>query len=512
MRRTLRWRGVVVLFVVGLCLSFLVRRHLKLGLDLQGGVHLRVRPRIEEALQADTDAAVARVAEHLGTGGIAGHRVWRVDATHFAAAGLPEERARDFEAAASEAGVSFSRTVAPDGSSVFEMTETARAAARAATLTQTEEVLERRINEFGVSEASISTGGPDGAEFLIDLPGVDDVRRAREVIQARGRLELKLVEQGPAPTAEALFAGARLPDGLQVAVSPEAGARPPLYYAVKTVAPVTGADLRTARASIDEFGRPDVEFTLTASGGRAFSKLTSQNIGRTLAIVLDGQIQSVATIENTISATGRIAGSFTRQDVENLAVVLRAGALPTGLDYLEQTTIGPSLGADAVHAGVAAAAAGLALVVVFMVGFYRWSGVNATIALLCNLVILLGLMAYLGAVMTLPGIAGFVLTMGIGVDSNVLIFERIKEELEAGHAVRTAIGTGFNRVFRTLLDTHVSALLGAACLYQFGTGPIKGFAVTLAIGLFSNLFTSTFVSRWLFDATRTYGPNARLSI
>src|SRR5262249_34886620 len=233
-----------------------------------------------------------------------------------------------------------------------------------------------------------------------------------------------------------------------------------------------------------------------------FSKATSENIGRLLAIVLDGRVQSAATIETRIGAEGRITGSFTQQEVQNLSLILRSGALPASLTYLQEQTIGPSLGADSIRSGFIAAAVGLVLVVGFMLVYYRLSGVNAVVALVFNLVILLGLMAYIGAVMTLPGIAGFVLTMGIGVDSNVLIFERIKEELEAQRGVRASINAGFGRVFWTLFDTHIAALISCAFLFQFGTGPIRGFAVTLTIGLISNLFTSIFVPRTLFGRGR----------
>jgi preprotein translocase subunit SecD len=238
---------------------------------------------------------------------------------------------------------------------------------------------------------------------------------------------------------------------------------------------------------------------LNTDGARRFAKVTGENIGRSLAIVLDKRVQSVARIDGTINREGRIYGAFTPEDVRNLSVILRSGALSAPMDYLEEQVIGPSLGADSIRSGVMASVAGLTLVMSFMLAYYKLSGVNAVVALIFNLVILLGLMAYIGAVMTLPGIAGFVLTMGIGVDSNVLIFERIKEEMEARRSVRASIRAGFNRVFWTLVDTHVAALISSGFLFQFGTGPIRGFAMTLFIGLVSNLFTSVFVSKTLFE-------------
>jgi preprotein translocase subunit SecD len=296
----------------------------------------------------------------------------------------------------------------------------------------------------------------------------------------------------------------RVPQGDEIV--PGAGApgeAGTVYYLVQKVAAVTGRDLRNARPSLDENNQPAVSFTLNSEGGRKFGTVTGEHIGRQLAIILDGRVQSAARVENRISTEGRIFGSFTQEEVQNLSLLLRSGALPAPLTYLEEQLIGPSLGTDSIRHGVTASIAALLLIITFMLVYYRWAGVNAVVALVFNLVILLGLMAYIGAVVTLPGIAGLVLTIGIGVDSNVLIFERIKEELdgelEAQRGVRAAINAGFNRVFWTLVDTHVAALISAAFLFNFGTGPIRGFAVTLFIGLISNLFTSIFVSRTLFE-------------
>jgi preprotein translocase subunit SecD len=331
---------------------------------------------------------------------------------------------------------------------------------------------------------------------------VSDVDRAKSVIGSPGLLELKLVEQGPFPTQEAAQQAYNnnVPPDIQIVPgSSEAGSASTVYYALRRVAAVSGRDLRSARPSLDQNNRPAVSFTLSGDGARRFGQVTEQNIGRNLAIVLDGRVFSAPRIDGRITDQGQIYGSFTNQEAADLSLVLRSGALPARLDYLQEQTIGPSLGADAIKSGVIASVVGLLLIVMFMLIYYKASGINAVIALVLNLIILLGLMAYIGAVMTLPGIAGFVLTMGIGVDSNVLIFERIKEELEAGRGVRASINAGFGRVFLTLLDTHISAVIGALFLFQFGTGPIRGFAITLLLGLASNLFTSTFVSKTLFE-------------
>jgi preprotein translocase subunit SecD len=363
---------------------------------------------------------------------------------------------------------------------------------------QARQTIERRVNELGVAEPSIAQQGQNGDQILVQLPGVTDVERAKSIIGSPGMLELKIVEQGPSSAKEDLTLG----QGMEVipGTSAAAGsAGTTVYYMVRKVAAVTGRDLRNARPTLDENNLPAVSFTLNQDGARKFGAATSANIGQQLAIVLDGRVFSAPTIESRITDQGRITGSFTQQEAQDLSLVLRSGALPASLTYLEERSIGPSLGADSIRSGVVASLVGLLLILLFMLVYYRLSGVNAIVALIFNLVILLGLMAYIGAVMTLPGIAGFVLTMGIGVDSNVLIFERIKEELAAQRGVRASINAGFGRVFLTLLDTHISALIAAVFLFQFGTGPIRGFAVTLSIGLLSNLFTSTFVSKTLFE-------------
>src|SRR5580765_2000000 len=317
-------------------------------------------------------------------------------------------------------------------------------------------------------------------------------------------------------TKESLLVGGQVPSGMEVVPGSSGApgdAANTSYYLVRKVAAVTGRDLRNARPSLDENNQPAVSFTLNNEGGRKFGNVTGENIGKRLAIILDGRVQSAPNIESRINTDGRITGSFTNEEVQNLSLILRSGALPAKLDYLSERTIGASLGADSIRSGVLASFVGLMLIVVFMLVYYKFSGINAVAALVLNLVILLGLMAYIGAVMTLPGIAGFVLTMGIGVDSNVLIFERIKEELEAGRGVRAAINAGFNRVFWTLFDTHIAAAISCMFLFQFGTGPIRGFAITLVIGLISNLFTSIFVSRTLFELElERRGQVATLSI
>jgi preprotein translocase subunit SecD len=263
---------------------------------------------------------------------------------------------------------------------------------------------------------------------------------------------------------------------------------------------VAGRDLRGAEPTRDENGRPAVRFMLTSDGGRRFAAFTGSHVGDKLAVVLDNKVMEVAVIQEQIQDEGRITGTFTQQQTQDLSMILRSGALPASIRYLEERTVGPSLGADSIRQGVTAGIAGLLLVVAFMLVYYRGAGINANLGLFLNLVILLGFLGFSGATLTLPGIAGVILTIGMGVDSNVLIFERIREELRNGKTPPSAVEQGFARAWLTIVDTHVTTIVSAAILFLFGTGPVRGFAVTLTFGLLANLFTAVFVSRVIFDA------------
>jgi preprotein translocase subunit SecD len=513
----LRWKVItilavfVVFFAVGvypilavrfnLPLPQIMRDHqLKLGLDLKGGVHLVLRVQTDDALRVSTEQESGRLQEELKRRGIPA-TVTILDVQSFRVDGVPAAQDQAFRQAAEQEAVNFERSTGTNGTYTFRMRPNIAQTLREEAVVQARQTIERRVNELGVTEPSIAQQGGD--QILVQLPGVSDVDRAKEVIGSPGMLELKLVEQGPAASREDLLraTGGTVPADMELlsGVGDGTGGGGTVYYLVRRVAAVTGQDLRTARVQLDQNNLPAVGFTLNSQGAAAFARTTGENIGRSLAIVLDKRVQSAPTIEGRIASDGQISGGFTQQEAQDLALILRSGALPATLTYLEERTIGPTLGADSIRSGVIASLAGLLLISIFMLIYYKLSGVNALVALVFNLVILLGLMAYVGAVMTLPGIAGFVLTMGMGVDSNVLIFERIKEELEAQRGVRAAINAGFSRVFWTLVDTHTAALISAAFLFQFGTGPIRGFAVALFFGLMSNLFTSIFVSKTLFE-------------
>ena len=479
--------------------GWLIDKQLKLGLDLKGGVHLVLRVQTDDALKVETESEMERLREELSKRSVNVASLSTPDATHFRVEGISPAQDAVFRQAAADVQTNFDRSSGTNGTYTFTMKPNVQVNLRDEAVIQARQTIERRVNELGVTEPSIAQQGTDGDQILVQLPGVTDVDRAKEIIRSTGFLELKIVEQGPAATREALMPSGQPPPGMEVLPGVSSSGDATVFYMLRKVAAVTGRELRSARPTVDENNRPAVGFTLNNDGAAKFSKVTGENIGRLLAIVLDGRVQSAATIETRIGAEGRITGSFTQEEVQNLSLILRSGALPASLTYLREQTIGPSLGADSIRSGVIASVVGLLLVVAFMLAYYRLSGVNAIVALIFNLVILLGLMAYIGAVMTLPGIAGFVLTMGIGVDSNVLIFERIKEELEHQRGVRASINAGFGRVFWTLFDTHIAALISCAFLFQFGTGPIRGFAVTLFFGLLSNLFTSIFVSKTLFE-------------
>jgi preprotein translocase subunit SecD len=482
--------------------ALLMDKQLKLGLDLKGGVHLVLRVQTDDALRLETEQEMERLREVLRAKAITTTNMASPDPTHFRVEGVAPAQDAAFRQAASEVQANFDRSSGTNGAYTFTMKPNVQVNLREDAVVQARQTIERRVNELGVTEPSIAQQGNQGDQILVQLPGVTDVDRAKEIIRSTGLLELKIVEQGPTSTREALLQNGQVAQGMEVipGATGTPGDAGTMFYLVRKAAAVTGRELRNARPSVDENNQPAVSFTLNNEGGRKFGNVTGENVGRQLAIVLDGRVQSAPRIESRISTDGRITGSFTQEEVQNLSLILRSGALPASLTYLEERTIGPSLGADSIRSGVIASLVGLLLITSFMLVYYRLAGVNAVVALVFNLVILLGLMAYIGAVMTLPGIAGFVLTMGIGVDSNVLIFERIKEELDAQHGVRASINAGFSRVFWTLVDTHVSALISAAFLFQFGTGAIRGFAVTLFFGLLSNLFTSIFVSKTLFEA------------
>jgi preprotein translocase subunit SecD len=379
------------------------------------------------------------------------------------------------------------------------LTESEVARLRDFAVRQAVETIRNRVDQFGVAEPTIQRQGEN--RILIQLPGVQDPARAKALIGKTALLEFKLLDEqaniekaqkdGPPPGTEVLF-------GRHVDRQTKAETKVP--YVVRKRTLLTGDLIQTAEVRIGDSGEPYVSLTFNNTGARVFGEITEQNVNKRLAIVLDGNVHSAPNIRERIpSGQAQITGGFTAEEARDLAIVLRAGALPAPVQILEERTVGPSLGADSIRKGVFSTIAGAIVVILFMIVYYRLSGLIADLAVMLNVLILLACMAGFHATLTLPGIAGIVLTIGMAVDTNILIFERIREEFRLGKTVRAAIEAGFARAFTTVIDTHVTVLVSAVILYQFGTGPVKGFAVSLFIGILASLFTAVFFTRLVFD-------------
>ena len=519
MYKNLRWKMLVIAVVAGLSIwSFTPPgKKLRLGLDLKGGLHLVLQVNTDDALKLETETAAEQVRTALKDKGITFTEIKPVSIREIAVSGVPTDQDQQFRVVADEqVSAVFDRDNRGGGAYGLVMKPNVAVEKARESVTQAIQTIDRRVNELGVSEPVVAPYGAKGDQIIVQLPGLTDIARAEQIIRSTAQLKWQIVEGGPMSDEAALLQphNGKLPDDMEIVPGVSASGGKELYLLRKSAA-ITGADLRSANPSIDEYNLPAVRFILKNEGVTKFTRVTESNIGRQLAIVLDGKVQSAPVIEGRIDTSdARITGRFTQQEAADLSLILRSGALPASLTYLEKREVGPSLGQDSVRAGVTASIAGLALVTIFMLFYYRLAGINAFVSVGLNLIILTGVMAYLGAVMTLPGIAGFVLTIGMGVDSNVLIFERIREELGNGKGARQAIAAGFDRVFITILDTHITSLIAAAFLFQFGTGPIRGFATTLFWGLLANVFTAVFVSRTLFEFILSRKPAGatRLSI
>ncbi len=531
MNPNLKWKALFILAVIVVCIAFVIglpnlptsltalkdnfAHQIQLGLDLQGGTHLILQVQVQEAIAQETDQTVDRLTTELRNKNIRYEEVRRMDDTRVVVRNIPADQLSQFRDVMHEQQYegSWDLGTAPGEANAFLLTlrPSAIAAIQESTMNQSLETIERRINALGLTEPTIQLHGRKDNEILVQLPGEGDPTRAKEVIQAGGQLELKLVEDpNPYPSESAALAakGGILPAGAEL-LKERQDARTRQnpadsgenWYLVNRTPVVTGRDLRSAteNRNTDMPGQWQIDFVLSAEAARRFGPFTEQNRGRQMAIVLDHQIYSAPTIQSRIEDRGRIDGNFSQESAHNLALVLRAGALPASIKYLEERTVGPSLGADSIRHGVQASILSLLVVMVFMVFYYRLSGVNAVLALIINLVILLAALAMFGAVLTLPGIAGVILTIGMGVDSNVLVFERIREELRNGKSSAAAVEAGFDKAFLTIIDTHVTTVVSAFFLFIFGTGPIKGFAITLTIGLIANVFTAIYVSKTIFQ-------------
>ena len=484
--------------------------NIHLGLDLQGGIHLVLKVHVDEALASSTDRDMQRLETELQTAGIGSAHVAKPDPTHpetLAITGLTPAQAGQARSIANGTEyASYDVAGQPDGSLRLTMKPSAVTDLENRTLDVEIETISQRINALGVSEPTIQKYGLGNNEILVEMPGVSDLNQVEDVINSTSKLAIHAVDGGPyaddqaalsanngvIPTDDILLHGSATPN------------TPDQVWLLKRASEVEGTDFRDAQPGTDINGRPNIKFTLTTEAGERFYKYTSEHSRQSatpgqMAIVLGDQVKEVAGIESAIRDQGEITGSFSQKEVDGLSLMLRTGALPASFDYLETRTVGPSLGAASIRQGVIAAVAGMLAVMVFMLIYYKGSGINADLALFLNLIFLLGFMGYSTAVLTLPGIAGVILTIGMGVDSNVLIFERIREELRAGKTAAAAVKEGFGHAWITIVDTHVTTIVSAIILLMFGTGPVKGFAVTLMVGLGANLITAVYVSRLIFD-------------
>jgi preprotein translocase subunit SecD len=522
METKIRGRAIAILIVVVICILGIIgfprnvqelkenlHTRIHLGLDLKGGTNMILQVQVEDAVNVTADEQMDRLKEELKAKNIPYADIQKDDdhtqtppIHRITIKGIPQDRSEDLQTMVTSAFSDWDLVRVPGDvtARMLVMKTSSAATFRNQALQQAMETIDRRVNALGVTEPTIAEYGQGDFELVVQLPGVDDPTRVHEIMESQAMLELKLVQDGPFPSREAALAahGGVLPPDTELLSGSEGGNE--TWYVLNRISAITGRDLTGAEESHDESGRPDVTFTLNHDGAERFSRVTGENINKLLAIVLDGKVMSAPAIHGQISDRGEITGgNFTPQSAADLALDLRSGALPASIKTLSEETVGPSLGADSIRHGIVASIVGLLAVMGFMLVYYRGAGINADVALILNLLILVAAMGYINAVLTLPGIAGVILTVGMGVDSNVLIFERIREELRLGKAVGAAVAAGFDQAFRTIIDTHVTTVVSAAILFAFGTGPIRGFAVTLTIGLLANLFTSVFVSRVIFD-------------
>ncbi|PYN77074.1 MAG: protein translocase subunit SecD [Candidatus Rokuibacteriota bacterium] len=504
MPKHLRVRVALVAVVVAVSIWYLYppKKTINLGLDLQGGIHLMLGVEADKHVASQTDRAAEDLKSALERKGIGVRRIAREGDTTIQVELANPQSWNDVLTVVSEFSA-FERREEDQAAGRFKLVATQRRInqLRDDAVRQGLETIRNRIDQFGVAEPTITRQGND--RILIQLPGVQDPARAKALIGKTALLEFKLLDERT--SVEQALAG-QLPETSEILyrrdVDKQTKVERKTPYVVQKRSLLSGAELTRAEVQADPNspGNWQVAIEFTPTGTRIFGEVTEQNVGKHLAIILDGNVYSAPRMNERIPG-GRavITGQFTVDDARDLAIVLRAGALPAPVVILEERTVGPSLGADSVRRGITAIVASAVVVVLFMMVYYRLAGLIADVALTLNLLILLACMAAFGATLTLPGIAGIALTIGMAVDTNILIFERIREELRVGKTPRSAIDAGFTRAFRTIIDTHLTVMVTAAILYNFGTGPVKGFAVSLFVGLAASLFTAYFFTRLLFD-------------
>jgi preprotein translocase subunit SecD len=494
----------------GLKQALLDRIHL--GLDLKGGTHLILQVMVNDAVGAQSDHATEVLKDELQKVKVSFADVSKLEnqPEKVIIKGVPLDQGSAVRGIVSDHLPEYDVTAGADNTWILTMKPQALVDLKDRTLEQSIEAIRTRVDSLGVSEPLIQKNGLGDNQILVQLPGVDDPGRVKEIIQSTARLELREAPDHGAtyPTEQAALQAHQgvLPPNTVVMPSKPRRGEEGGFMIVSRIPVVSGTDIRSADPGTKtDTNEPIVNFYLTTAAGKKFGQFTAAHSKDSanpsnLAIVLDNRVITAPSINSQINDSGIIEGGFTQESAKDLAMLLRSGALPASLHYLTERTVGPSLGADSIKAGVNAALAGMTAVLIFMLIYYRGAGINADLALVLNLVILLGFMGFFGAVLTLPGIAGVILTVGMGVDSNVLIFERIREELRNGKAPAAAVDQGFDRAWTTILDTHVTTIVSAIILFFVGTGPVSGFGLTLIFGLLANLFTAVFVSRVIFDA------------
>jgi preprotein translocase subunit SecD len=512
MKKGLRWKIILTVAVVALAvfISLPLGEKIHLGLDLKGGIHLVMQVVTDDAVNIETSQEVLRIQEQMKKKDLTFTSVTNPKIGQILVQGINPDQEGKVKDLLDDSFRDWDTVMGP-GRATLTMKAQLAQYLRDQAVNQSVETIRNRVDQFGVAEPTIQRQGA-GDRIFVELPGVDDPNRVKDIIKTTALLEWSLVIAGPAPDEAALLSayGGQVPeDGLVVKGDPKRRAEG--FFLVKKVPTVTGKDLRVVRRSVDEWNNPAVAFSLNPDGSRRFETATGENVGKRMAIILDGKVQSAPNIENRIRGDGIIQGNFSVDEAEDLVLILKSGALPATIKYLEERTIGPSLGADSIRAGFLASVVALALVVMFMIFYYRLAGINAIAALILNTLLIMACLAYFKANLTLPGIAGIILTIGMAVDANVLIFERIKEELALGKSVLASIATGFKRAFSAIFDSNLTTIISAVFLFQFGTGPIKGYAVTLIVGLVANMFTAVFVSHLIFDLTIT-GQARKMSI